>query len=264
MSFPSISLLLSSHCCFSLIPAATSLLLPSGSPASMSFLSCIYNPQITITPISSSSASFNGNRVKNHPKHFHMYLAVAAAAHFCLIHTSFSLLRPSHFCFQLTSTSISLLFPSHFCSHLTPASISLLFPSRFCFHLTPVSISLFPSRPISSHFCFHLLFRPRFCCHLIPTSTSLPLPSHSCCHLTPASLLQSHTFISLRLPLPSHSPFHLNPAAISYCHSTSATLILLLPCHPCYHLLLPCHTCCHLSLPSHFCHHLLHPSLPCY
>ena len=30
--------------------------------------SCIYNHQITISPTSSFSASFNGNRVKNHPK----------------------------------------------------------------------------------------------------------------------------------------------------------------------------------------------------
>ena len=28
---------------------------------------CIYNPQITVSPTSSFSASFNGNRVKNHP-----------------------------------------------------------------------------------------------------------------------------------------------------------------------------------------------------
>ena len=31
------------------------------------FFSCIYNPQITVLPTSSFSASFNGNRVKNHP-----------------------------------------------------------------------------------------------------------------------------------------------------------------------------------------------------
>ena len=30
--------------------------------------SCIYNPQTIISPISSFSASFNGNRVKNHAK----------------------------------------------------------------------------------------------------------------------------------------------------------------------------------------------------
>ena len=30
--------------------------------------SCIYNPQITISPTSLFSATFNGNRVKNHPK----------------------------------------------------------------------------------------------------------------------------------------------------------------------------------------------------
>ena len=30
--------------------------------------SCIYNHQITISPTSSFSAGFNGNRVKNHPK----------------------------------------------------------------------------------------------------------------------------------------------------------------------------------------------------
>ena len=30
--------------------------------------SCIYNPQITISPASLFSANFNGNRVKNHPK----------------------------------------------------------------------------------------------------------------------------------------------------------------------------------------------------
>ena len=30
--------------------------------------SCIYNPQITVSPTPSFSASFNGNRVKNHPK----------------------------------------------------------------------------------------------------------------------------------------------------------------------------------------------------
>ena len=29
--------------------------------------SCIYNPQITVSPTSSFSASFNGNFVKNHP-----------------------------------------------------------------------------------------------------------------------------------------------------------------------------------------------------
>ena len=29
--------------------------------------SCIYNPQITVSPTWSFSASFNGNRVKNHP-----------------------------------------------------------------------------------------------------------------------------------------------------------------------------------------------------
>ena len=28
---------------------------------------CLYNPQITVSPTSSFSASFNGNRVKNHP-----------------------------------------------------------------------------------------------------------------------------------------------------------------------------------------------------
>ena len=28
---------------------------------------CIYNPQVTVSPTSSFSASFNGNRVKNHP-----------------------------------------------------------------------------------------------------------------------------------------------------------------------------------------------------
>ena len=33
----------------------------------MPFLSCIYNPQITVSPTSSFSASFNRNRVKNHP-----------------------------------------------------------------------------------------------------------------------------------------------------------------------------------------------------
>ena len=32
------------------------------------FFPCIYNPQITISPTSSFSASFNGNRVKIHPK----------------------------------------------------------------------------------------------------------------------------------------------------------------------------------------------------
>ena len=32
------------------------------------FISCIYDPQITVSPTSSFSASFNGNRVKNHPK----------------------------------------------------------------------------------------------------------------------------------------------------------------------------------------------------
>ena len=31
------------------------------------FFSCIYNPQITVSPTSSFSASFNGNRIKNHP-----------------------------------------------------------------------------------------------------------------------------------------------------------------------------------------------------
>ena len=31
------------------------------------FFSCIFNPQITVSPTSSFSASFNGNRVKNHP-----------------------------------------------------------------------------------------------------------------------------------------------------------------------------------------------------
>ena len=31
------------------------------------FSSCIYNPQITVSPTSSFSASFNRNRVKNHP-----------------------------------------------------------------------------------------------------------------------------------------------------------------------------------------------------
>ena len=31
------------------------------------FFSCIYNPQITVSPTSSFSVSFNGNRVKNHP-----------------------------------------------------------------------------------------------------------------------------------------------------------------------------------------------------
>ena len=31
------------------------------------FFSFIYNPQITVSPTSSFSASFNGNRVKNHP-----------------------------------------------------------------------------------------------------------------------------------------------------------------------------------------------------
>ena len=30
--------------------------------------SCIYNPQITLSPTSLFSANFNGNRVKNHPK----------------------------------------------------------------------------------------------------------------------------------------------------------------------------------------------------
>ena len=31
------------------------------------FISCIYDPQITVSPTSSFSVSFNGNRVKNHP-----------------------------------------------------------------------------------------------------------------------------------------------------------------------------------------------------
>ena len=31
------------------------------------FFSCIYNPQITVSPTSSFSASFNGNHVKNRP-----------------------------------------------------------------------------------------------------------------------------------------------------------------------------------------------------
>ena len=31
------------------------------------FFSCIYNPQITVSPTSSFSVSFNGNRIKNHP-----------------------------------------------------------------------------------------------------------------------------------------------------------------------------------------------------
>ena len=31
------------------------------------YFSCIYNPQITVSPTSSFSANFNGNRVKNHP-----------------------------------------------------------------------------------------------------------------------------------------------------------------------------------------------------
>ena len=31
------------------------------------FFSCIYNPQITVSPTSSFSVSFNRNRVKNHP-----------------------------------------------------------------------------------------------------------------------------------------------------------------------------------------------------
>jgi len=31
------------------------------------FFSCIYNPRITVSPTSSFSASYNGNRVKNHP-----------------------------------------------------------------------------------------------------------------------------------------------------------------------------------------------------
>ena len=31
------------------------------------FISCIYDPQITVSPTSSFSASFNGNCVKNHP-----------------------------------------------------------------------------------------------------------------------------------------------------------------------------------------------------
>ena len=31
------------------------------------FFSCAYNPQITVSPTSSFSASFNGNHVKNHP-----------------------------------------------------------------------------------------------------------------------------------------------------------------------------------------------------
>ena len=35
--------------------------------AENAFFSCIYNPQITVSPTSSLSASFNGNRVKNHP-----------------------------------------------------------------------------------------------------------------------------------------------------------------------------------------------------
>ena len=33
----------------------------------MYFFSCIYNPQITVSPTSLLSASFNGNRIKNHP-----------------------------------------------------------------------------------------------------------------------------------------------------------------------------------------------------
>ena len=31
------------------------------------YFSCIYNPQITVSPTSSFSPNFNGNRVKNHP-----------------------------------------------------------------------------------------------------------------------------------------------------------------------------------------------------
>ena len=38
-----------------------------GVMATLAFFSCIYNRQITVSPTSSFSASFNGNRVKNHP-----------------------------------------------------------------------------------------------------------------------------------------------------------------------------------------------------
>ena len=38
------------------------------------FFSCIYNPQITVSPASSFSASFNGNPVKKSPLTFNVLL----------------------------------------------------------------------------------------------------------------------------------------------------------------------------------------------
>ena len=64
----SISFLLPHHYCFRLTKTSKSyvhLLLRCDRKC---LFSCIYNPQITITPLSSFPASFNGNRVKNHPK----------------------------------------------------------------------------------------------------------------------------------------------------------------------------------------------------
>ena len=60
-----------------------------GTTENVLFFPCIYNPQITVSPTSSFSASFNGNRVKNLPypwtcplKVHHCH--VVALALFCL------------------------------------------------------------------------------------------------------------------------------------------------------------------------------------
>ena len=48
------------------------------------FFSCIYNPQITISPTSSFSVSFNGNCVKNHPKPWNCPLIKKKMTYFIL------------------------------------------------------------------------------------------------------------------------------------------------------------------------------------
>ena len=48
--------------------------------------SCIYSPQITISPTSLFSANFNGNRVKNHPKPWTCPLKWAAKRAILMFH----------------------------------------------------------------------------------------------------------------------------------------------------------------------------------
>ena len=76
------------------------------------FFSCIYNPQITVSPTSSFSASFNGNRVKNHPLDTNMVLLRIIYVFRAVIQRAIT-----DVCFYMAGllSNLSIFFFSKFC-----------------------------------------------------------------------------------------------------------------------------------------------------